>query len=278
MKKLEMARLGSMSVAAVAALCVTLGVGQAAKGGAAPSRAVEAKTGAVFVPAGPFTMGNAPGAGNLDEVPAHRPRLAAFHIDRTEVTNVAYARCVAADTCAAPSKLGSKTRARYHGEAAFAGHPVVHVSWQQAASYCRWVGGRLPTEAEWEKAARGAKDARRYPWGDDKPTCRTANFAGARGCGGDTDRADARPAGATPYGALNMAGNVWEWVSDWYDPTYYRRSPARDPQGPSWGAFKVMRGGCFDTGAEGLRASCRNRDFPTAQKPNVGFRCARPAR
>jgi formylglycine-generating enzyme required for sulfatase activity len=235
---------------------------------------------AVDVPAGPFTMGSdkgQPGA-NPDEAPAHRPVIRSFRIDRHEVTNRRYRRCVEAGACTAPISTGSKTRRRYFDGAHYDTFPVLNVTWYQAQAFCRWDGGRLPTEAEWEKAARGPRDRRAYPWGDRRPDCSLANFGGPDGCGGDTAEVGTRPAGRSPYGAHDMAGNVWEWVSDWYDSSFYRRSPARDPQGPRWGSFKVMRGGCFDTAADGLRVSCRNHDLPTSAQPNVGFRCARVGR
>jgi len=234
----------------------------------------------VLVPAGPFTMGNDPGTPGAhgDEAPAHRPRVDTFAIDKHEVTVRQYRACVRQGRCSAPVRRGSRTRPRYYDDPASADHPVINVDWYQASDYCRAQGGRLPTEAEWEKAARGPRDQRRYPWGDRDPDCSLANFGGGDGCAGDTDRVGARPAGRSPYGVHDMAGNVWEWVSDWYDPAYYGRSPGANPTGPRWGAFKVMRGGCYETGPAGLRVSCRNRDLPTSQKPNVGFRCAKPTR
>jgi eukaryotic-like serine/threonine-protein kinase len=232
----------------------------------------------VLVRGGDFTMGNDTGTANRDEQPAHRPVLRPFWIDRREVTNQEYARCVRRGACTSPAVAGSKTRRTYYADRRFARHPVIQVSWYQAAEYCRFAGGRLPTEAEWEKAARGDKDRRAYPWGDRKPDCTLANFGGPDGCGGDTAPVGGRPAGRSPFGADDMAGNVWEWVGDWYDPGYYRRSPASDPQGPRWGSFKVMRGGCFDTAPDGLRVSCRNHDLPTSSQMNVGFRCAVPAK
>jgi formylglycine-generating enzyme required for sulfatase activity len=247
---------------------VTLAAGRTPAPGSAPRQT------SVSVPAGPFTMGNDPGTGNVDEQPAHRPLLDRFAIDRTEVTNRRYRACVAHGPCTPPARRDSKTRRDYYRDPTFADHPVVNVDWYQAETFCRWVGGRLPTEAEWEKAARGHRDRRQYPWGDKKPDCSLANFGGPDGCTGDTDRVGARPAGKSPYGALDMAGNVWEWVADWYDSSYYKRADPRNPRGPRWGAFRVMRGGCYDTAPEGLRVSCRNHDLPSGRGPNVGFRCA----
>ena len=135
--------------------------------------------------------------------------------------------------CSPPALVSSFTRPQYFEVKAFADYPVIHVSWSQAASFCAWAGGRLPTEAEWERAARGTADARIYPWGDSPPDCTKANYAG---CVGDTDRVGHRPAGQSPYGAFDMAGNVWEWTSDWYDAAYYSHSPEQDPTGPDTGS------------------------------------------
>ncbi len=234
----------------------------------------------VHVRGGEFTQGSEAGQGNRDESPPRRPTLRPFWIDRQEVTNAEYRRCVAAGACTPLQAEEVKRIRRYASDSRYDRHPVVNVSWFQAAAYCRFVGGRLPTEAEWEKAARGDRDARRYPWGERRPDCTLANFGGPDGCGGEPAEVGGRPAGKSPFGAEDMAGNVWEWVSDWYDSGYYGRAdaPRHDPRGPRWGSFKVMRGGCYDTAPEGLRVSCRNRDLPSSAKPNVGFRCARSAR
>jgi eukaryotic-like serine/threonine-protein kinase len=263
----------SVSTCVLAALSL---IASQAAAGRIPGRR-QAQREQVQVPAGDFEMGNDPGKGGApDEAPAHRPRLSPFAIDKLEVTNREYRECVKHGLCTTPGDTSSKTRKGYYEDPRFDDHPIVNVDWFQADAYCRWTGGRLPTEAEWEKTARGDKDRRQFPWGDRKPDCSLANFGGPDGCGGDTDRVGARPEGKSPYGALDMAGNVWEWVSDWYDPSYYKRSTAADPRGPEWGSFKVMRGGCFDTAPDGLRVSCRNRDFPSSRRVNVGFRCARP--
>ncbi len=222
----------------------------------------------VKVPAGSFGMGSATGA--KDEQPVHTVTSAAFEMDRHEVTNAGYLACEKAGKCSAPSLASSKLRAHYHDDAAYADYPVIFVAWQQAADYCAYAGGRLPTEAEWEHAAKGTDGPRTYPWGESAPDCTKANFAG---CLGDTDRVGMREAGASPYGALDMAGNVWEWTADWYDASYYAHTTTVDPKGPANGSLKVMRGGCWAAGADSLRTTCRKAELPKTWAPNVGFRC-----
>lgn len=222
----------------------------------------------VKVPAGSFAMGSATGA--KDELPVHVVSGSAFEMDRYEVTNARYLACEAAGACSAPSLPSSKLRARYHDDPRFADHPVIFVSWAQAEAFCSFAGGRLPTEAEWERAARGHDEPRTFPWGESAPDCTKANFAG---CVGDTDRVGMREAGASPFGAMDMAGNVWEWTADWYDAAYYARSPERDPKGPERGTLKVMRGGCWAAGEDSLRTTCRKAELPQSWAPNVGFRC-----
>ena len=221
----------------------------------------------VFVPAGPFTMGS--DNGDSDERPVHTVTLDAYWIDQTEVTNSMYASCVAAAACQPPGDSSSYTRSSYYGDVSYADYPVIYVSWKDAYAYCEWAERRLPTEAEWEKAARGT-DARTYPWGEDV-SCDQANYFS---CVGDTTRVGSYATGASPYRALDMAGNVWEWVADWYDSRYYESSPNRNPPGPASGQYRVLRGGSWDYYGNLIRASFRSNVNPTNRNSNVGFRCA----
>ncbi len=230
----------------------------------------------VFVPAGSFTMGNDSGA--PDQRPAHPVNLGSFWIDRTEVTNAMYALCVSAGVCAAPQQTRSISRPSYFGTSAFDNFPVLFVSWNQAQTYCAWAGRRLPTEAEWEKAARGP-DQRLYPWGNQAPDPQRLNF-GPSGLG-DTVAVGHYPSNASPYGALDMAGNAWEWVADWYDPGYYAVSPAQDPPGPAktgcpQGDCKVLRGGSWDSRDDQVTTTARLFFGPNDSRDAFTIRCAQP--
>jgi iron(II)-dependent oxidoreductase len=235
----------------------------------------------VEVPAGPFAMGSDDGA--ADERPAHVVTLRAFEIDRLPVSNDAFAQFLERhgevdaqgrryfdwdDRDARIRRVGGKWRA----DAGYGDHPVVEASWLGAHAYCRWLGKHLPTEAEWEKAARGA-DGRRYPWGDEAPGPRHARFASGWN---ETAPAGAHAVGASPYGALDMAGNVWEWVSSAYQPYPYRVDDGREDPAP--GPVRGTRGGGHDSPAAELRATERGRNLsraPAAGHHNIGFRCAR---
>ncbi len=241
----------------------------------------------LFIPAGTVYMGGLDVLLDSDEIPAHKVQLNAFWIDQVEVTNGMYGLCVKAGTCRLPLKLNSDNRFDYFENPEFQDYPVVQVAWYDANAYCQWAGRRLPTEAEWERAARG-DDMRTFPWGDEPPN---ANNSNSLNTVGDTTRVGSYAEGASPFGALDMAGNVWEWVADRYRPDYYAKSLSENPTGPTeeevFNNFRVMRGGSFQDDWTILRLSNRSfMDGPssTAQPTDeayygkssakVGFRCA----
>ncbi len=224
----------------------------------------------VFVPAGSFMMGDDEGRNN--ERPAHEVMLDAFWLDRTEVTNAQYEACVDAGVCSLPYKNSSFTRDSYYDDPAYADYPVIFVSWEDAADFAAWAGGRLPTEAEWEYAARGP-EVRAYPWGNDAPSCELLNFSG---CVGDTSETGKYPKGKSWVGALDMAGNVWEWVIDWYASDYYARSLANNPTGPATGEYRTLRGGSWGTFGQFMRAAYRYSGNPLYRNYYVGFRVVDP--
>lgn len=222
----------------------------------------------VLVPAGEFEMGTDEKNAQKNR-PAHRVALPSFWIDQTEVPNEAYAKCVEAGACTHPGGAANP----FFDKAKYAKHPVVYVSWNAADAYCRWAGRRLPTEAEWEKAARGT-DGRNYPWGNNSPDERLVNFDLGLGAPLPVDR---YTLGASPYGALNMAGNVREWVADWFHEFYYIVSPRENPQGPPSGDLKSLRGGSYLDGEFEIRVFNRFSHEPLSGGINRGFRCASDA-
>jgi len=248
----------------------------------------------VLVPAGEFTMGS--NHGKDDEQPAHRVYLDTFFIDTYEVTNAQYAEFMRSTGHTPPygDPWPRNTRQGQNPPSGYEDHPVVGVSWLDAQAYCQWAGKRLPTEAEWEKAARGT-DGRTYPWGEQEATCEYAVLFDRKvnkwpfgiGCGRpETWPVGSKPNGVSPYGAHDMAGNVAEWVSDWYALTYYARSPKSNPSGPEKGVrifrllgnkepFRVVRGGNWAAEGDGVRSSGRGWGEPHRQWPRHGFRCAR---
>lgn len=223
----------------------------------------------VLVPEGNFLMGS--DRGETDEQPVHTVYLDAFYIDKFEVINKLYQACVEDGTCDPPRQnyfFAESPTKIYYGNPQYGNFPVVYVDWNMAKAYCEWRGGRLPTEAEWEKAARGT-DANTYPWGKDLD-CQRANY---QGCVNRTSEAGSYPDGVSPYGVYDMTGNVWEWVSDRYADNYYAKSPTNNPSGPITGQSRVLRGGSwprFD-----VTAYHRTKFAPEYNTFDIGFRCAR---
>jgi formylglycine-generating enzyme required for sulfatase activity len=214
------------------------------------------------------------------EQPAHTVVLDSFWMDRTEVTNAEYRRCVEAGGCTTPSSSGSDTRSSYYTDAAYDDYPVVYVSWSQASAYCTWAGARLPTEAEWEYAARGP-DGLRYPWGDDYDGARlnscdvNCNYAWADNAYED-GYADTAPVGsyadgASWCGALDLAGNVWEWTADYFGE--YSSERQVNPTGPASGSHRVLRGDAADGTRSVSRNAARHGGLPSRTYEYTGFRC-----
>ena len=239
-----------------------------------------------FIPAGAFQMGGVDPAAAEDEKPVRKVTMPAFWIDKVEVTNAMYTLCVQAGACDLPFNFKSATRDSYFNNPEFADYPVVNVGWGEANAYCEWAGRRLPTEAEWERAARG-DDFRTFPWGDARADASYANF---NYYSGDTNRVGSYPAGASPFGVLDMAGNVGEWVNDYFDSNYYKAAINNNPPGPATRStyFKrVVRGGSFADADSYIRVSKRastlGPDFSAdldkpeyigEYSPRIGFRCA----
>lgn len=241
--------------------------------------------GATCIPAGCFEMGDTFNEGHSNELPVHNVCVSAFNMDLHEVTNAEYKECVDAGICAAPFRSDSSTRASYYGNVTYDDYPVIYMDWYRAYAYCSWAGKRLPTEAEWEYAARGGLNGRRFPWGD-TIDCSKANYYADPGyfydenetecsCVGDTSQAgDYTPNG---YGLYDMAGNVLEWVNDWYDATYYteRPDPDYDPLGPESGTARVVRSGGAFYKANLARVGWRVGGDPSEEQDySAGFRCA----
>jgi serine/threonine-protein kinase len=217
----------------------------------------------VLVPAGEFTMGS--NDGDPDERPVHQVYLDTYYIDKYEVTNLRYQECVQAGICRQPSNTEKYDDPQYKQQ------PVVYMDWYMAKAYCEWRGARLPTEAEWEKAARGT-DGRTYPWGETT----YVTYANYNSNIGTTRIVGDYVTGVSPYGAYDMAGNAWEWVADWYDENYYEVSPSANPPGPETGTSRVLRGGGWQNSASDIRSAFRGRNNATLTDKDRGFRCALP--
>ena len=214
-----------------------------------------------YVPAGDFIMG----LGDHD-TPQKTITLDGYWIYKTDVTNKMYGQCVATGNCAAPAQeIGTPV----YSNPDYGDFPIVGVTWDMAANYCKWVQGGLPTEAQWEKAARGS-DGGVYPWGSANATCDLLNFLG---CLGHTNGFNDYPAGRSPYGLLDMAGNVFQWVNDFYDPNYYDSMPAQNPTGPASGDSHVIRGSSFESEASQTLSGVRHFGGSAYHSRDLGFRC-----
>ncbi|MBM4121141.1 MAG: formylglycine-generating enzyme family protein [Nitrospira sp.] len=228
----------------------------------------------ITIPAGPFLMGSRDGTGQEDERPMRSVFVDAFSLDEVEVTNDRYLRFVQA--------TGHKLPPNPYGEGPLSALrgignlPVVQVTWHDAQDYCEWAGKRLPTEAEWEKAARGT-DGRIYPWGNESPTPQRANFDREWDGVKTLLPVGSLPEGPSPYGVADLAGNAREWVADWYDPAYYRTGRSRNPAGPDEGILKGIRGGSWRHNANDIRAAMRGKGGFALRTDGTGFRCARGA-
>ena len=219
------------------------------------------------VPAGEFMMGSR--TGDADEQPVHRVYVETFFMDKYQVSVGQYAKFLESTSQDSPPEWSVMNKARHQNR------PVVNVDWADAIAYCTWAGKRLATEAEWEKAARGT-DGRTYPWGNELPKGVHANMKKEKW----SDHYVLSPVGMyeegkSPYGIYDMAGNVWEWVSDWYDPDYYASSPSKNPTGPLKGQSKVIRGGSWGSSPKDLRSADRESHLPSARGMGTGFRCAK---
>ncbi|MFN2166417.1 MAG: formylglycine-generating enzyme family protein, partial [Anaerolineae bacterium] len=232
--------------------------------------------------------------GDDDEMPEHTVTLSGYFIEIDEVTNAEYRECVNNLACTDPFADTSPTRSDYFTNPAYDNYPVMWVDRARAIEYCQWAGRRLPTEAEWEKAARGgcelvapstcgSEDERTYPWGEASPSCSRANYKYGEGLycvgAGDTAPVGARsPAGDSPYGVHDMAGNLFEWVADWYGDTYYASSPSTNPPGPGSGDHHIVRGGSWLGDVTMLRTAARepaNTENLGWWYQMMGFRCAK---
>ncbi len=222
----------------------------------------------VVIPAGPFTRGTI--AGGFDEQPVKQVYLDVYAIDKYEVTNHQYAAFVAATNHrkAGPPSRYAKNMERMRG----ANQPVVYVSWDDASAYCRWKGKRLPTEAEWEKAMRGG-DKRLWPWGNELDPL-ASNWAVARDGYDVTAPVGSFPRDVSPFGVADGAGNVIEWVADWYGEEVYGTAADKNPKGPEFGTYKVLRGGAYTTSGTDVRVTSRSKMVPDFRDETIGFRCA----
>ena len=279
-----MRRWGTLNQVGTALLCAALSMGAGepptdSDGLNGKDSVPSGKDGAsmVVIPEGSFKMGSNSGSGN--ERPEHTVYLWQYAIDQFEVTLSLYSKFLEATGHKAPP-LWDEDAVVSSGN-----RPTVGVTWDDAAAYCTWAGKRLPTEAEWEKAARGT-DGRRFPWGDMQPFVDIANYNRGQWVnyaitlspvdtvGGMSVRHGTKEGGKSPYGAYHMAGNAAEWVADWYDREYYQKSPEKNPKGPESGEKRIIRGGSWSDLPTGVRSTARVAAEPSFRDLTLGFRCA----
>jgi sulfatase modifying factor 1 len=274
MNALRSMMLAGMVLVAVPAIAVAEGF----------EKEVQGKDGApmVLIPEGSFPMGVPHGDrdGGRDEYPRHDVFVSEFYIDKFELTNSRYLEFVKATKHRIPQNPTNATRNLWQGDTiteSLADRPVINVDWADANAYCQWAGKRLPTEAEWEKAAKGTAD-RRFPWGNVEPTNKHLNF-NQQWIGEKTLMpVGSYELGKSPFGVYDVAGNVWEWVNDWYDAKYYEKSPAKNPTGPETGTKRVLRGSGWQNETPTVRIFTRVDSDPTMRNESTGFRCAMDAR
>lgn len=239
----------------------------------------------VLIPAGDFIMGTDSEQANVDQKPAHKVHLDAFYIDKHEVANAQYEEFILAGGYKSKklwtregwdfiqnNQIKTPLKYRQNKISTEPDHPVIGISWYEADAYAKWVGKRLPTEAEWEKTARGT-DLRFYPWGNHMDFSKLNYFPHVT----RVLAVGSFPQGASPYGVMDMAGNVWEWTADWYSESYYDRTPKTNPKGPSNGEYRVLRGGAWDSIRRQLQCTYRYYEKENYQNYTIGFRCAKDA-
>ena len=259
-------------------LCLVLAMPESARASAVAE--IIGKDGApmILIPAGPFLMGVPKWArdGGRDEYPNHEVELDAYYLDKYEVTNGRYLEFIRATGHRPPKHPVDPTKNLWHDglmPESVVNLPVVNVDWFDAQAYCRWAGKRLPTEAEWEKGGKGTDD-RRFPWGNVEPTHKHLNFNQKWRGESTLVPVGIYEAGKSPYGLYDMAGNVWEWVADWYDMAYYEKSPGKNPKGPERGTRRVLRSSGWQVETPQVRVFTRVPADPMNRDHSTGFRCA----
>lgn len=268
----QSARWGRTGWSAMAVIVMTGWTAYVSPVGAAPPAKELDPVTMVTIEAGEFLMGNPEGVGRADEWPQRSVYLDTFAIDEVEVTNERYMAFVATTGHRNPSNpYGTGPLLSAKGIEQL---PAVQITWYDAKAYCSWAKKRLPTEAEWEKAARGS-DGRKFPWGNQAPTLKRANFDREWEEEKTFHPVGTLPDGDSPYGVKDLSGNAREWVQDWYDAEYYKHAPDRNPRGPEKGIVRSIRGGSWHSPVSDITTSARGRGGFALQTHGTGFRCVR---